>query len=610
MYARILRLLAIFFTYVIIFMIGKIIFMLINANIYSGLTFTEVAEILSNGLSMDCSMAGYLTIIPALLLTVGVWTNRAWIGRSMTVWRYVSVFLALCAIGLDAVLYGYWNFKLDTTPVFYFLTSPSSALASVSVWVPLAGIVVVCLLTWGIGRAAGVFWNSIPNYPVKSGRSRVVTFGIMVVLTAALFIPIRGGFTVSTMNPSAAYFSTEARLNHAAVNPLFSFMYSATHSSDFSHQFRYFSEDELSSYIEYLNSPADSTGRIHLLSTTRPDIYVIILESFSSHLLPSMEGEAVAMRLDSIATSGICFTNFYASSFRTDRAIPAILSGYPAQPSTSVMKFVDKAEHLPSLAAVLRDSAGYRPSYYYGGDINFVNQKAYLVSAGYEKIISDKDFPLSERLSKWGAHDDKVWQKLYNDVTADDSPEPKFRVIQTSSSHEPFEVPYSNPAFSDPRANAFAYADSCMGDFVEKLRDTDRWNNSLLVIVPDHWGAYPQGLTDPLERHHIPMILTGGALNPDVPSNIDIPGSQNDIAATLLGQLGINTEAFPFSHDLLDLSKRHYAFFTEPDFAAYITPNDSIVISLHDESVIYGSDANAAYPKALLQNLYKDLDAR
>lgn len=140
---------------------------------------------------------------------------------------------------------------------------------------------------------------------------------------------------------------------------------------------------------------------IPLLSSDRPDIYIILLESFSSHLFPSLGGEPVALKLDSVARTGLLFKNFYANSFRTDRGIPAVLSAYPGQPTTSIMKFVDKTENLPSLSKELKDSKGYRNEYYYGGDANFTNMKAYLVSAGFDRIISDKDFPISQKMSKW-----------------------------------------------------------------------------------------------------------------------------------------------------------------------------------------------------------------
>ena len=96
------------------------------------------------------------------------------------------------------------------------------------------------------------------------------------------------------------------------------------------------------------------------------------------------------------------FTNFYANSFRTDRGLVSIMSGYPGQPNTPIMKFVSKTENLPSFPRRMKEEGGYSSTYYYGGDANFTNMKAYLVNAGFDRIISDVDFPVSKRLSKWG----------------------------------------------------------------------------------------------------------------------------------------------------------------------------------------------------------------
>lgn len=68
------------------------------------------------------------------------------------------------------------------------------------------------------------------------------------------------------------------------------------------------------------------------------------------------------------------FANAYASGYRTDRAIPAVVSGFPAQPTISVMKYVDKAAHLPSIPRQLAP-LGYRSTYYYGGDADFTNMR-------------------------------------------------------------------------------------------------------------------------------------------------------------------------------------------------------------------------------------------
>ena len=62
------------------------------------------------------------------------------------------------------------------------------------------------------------------------------------------------------------------------------------------------------------------------------------------------------------------------------------------------------------------------------------------MSSGFESIVSDQDFSVSERLSKWGAHDHLVFNRLLEDIKAEaadttmaDNARPFYRVLQTSS---------------------------------------------------------------------------------------------------------------------------------------------------------------------------------
>ncbi len=607
-----LRILAFFGIYLLIFILLKPVFMAVYSSVMGDISAADRFNVIWHGLPMDCSMAGYFTIIPALLTIAGIWTDS----RALRVANQVYIAFSAALISIvtvsDLALYGYWNFRLDTTPFFYFFSSPASALASVSTWTAILGFVVCILLAVALYFMIGLTAGRVrPSAAIRSIRSTIAT----VVLTAFLFIPIRGSFTVSTMNLSRSYFSANQRLNHAAINPLFSLMYSATHQSDFSSQFRYFDDDRARDIFAGLSSPSGilTDTVAPLFTIDKPDIYIIILESFSAHLMSSLGGEPIATGLDSIASNGLLFSNFYASGARTDRAIPAILSAFPAQPTTSLMKFAKKIEHAPSLPRVLRDSLGYDMAYYYGGDANFTNMLAYLVSSGFDRIVSDKDFPVSKRTSKWGAHDHIVFERVWDDIMADTTgnDRPVLRVVQTSSSHEPFEVPYSDPRFSDsPRKNAFAYADRSLTAFIDSLSASPLWERSVVIITPDHYGVYPEHLDDPLARHHVPLVITGGAVNRE-PAVIGTTGDQTAIASTLLSALGTDDSAFAFSHDLFDPSASDYAFFSEPGMAAFVTPTDTVAINLDtDTPVIYSgpaSDAAADKCKAILQIIYDTL---
>lgn len=597
---------------------AKVFFMLFNPAVYSGIGFGNYMAVIGAGLKMDRTVAAYFTMPLLLILIAGMFTNSTrCVNRWLKGWYWLTSVLLCLSFVADTVLYSYWGFKLDTTPVFYFMSSPASAMASASVWQIIGAIAAVALLSFAVYRFIRLLTPEFAGQPYPpSTKDSIKRSGVLFFLLALLFIPVRGGVTVSTMNLSAVYFSDDSRLNHAAVNPFFSFLYSATHSDNFATAFPFFPDEEAERIFADATKtlPAETPDSMRVtLRVKHPDIYLIILESFSSHLFPSLGGEPVATGLDSVATSpgALLFSNIYASSFRTDRALTAILSGFTAQPTTSVMKHVSKAETLPSVSASL-NGAGYTSEYFYGGDANFTNMKAYLASAGFSKILSDKDFLISEKLSKWGAHDDLLFERTLGALTPYDPAAPKFRVIQTSSSHEPFEVPWEPAAPDEPReVTAFRFTDAQVTKFINTLHsDSARWNSSLLIIVPDHYGCYPKNLSEK-DAHRIPLIMTGGALS--APRKIySGTGSQTDIAATLLALLGLPHGDFEYSRDLLG-TQSGYAVFSSPNNISIARDSSLLVLGIESDAPVAaeGDTAGLAMPlRAWFQRLYRDISSR
>lgn len=606
-----LKVAVLFVLCIVLFGLQRLVFLCINADALGSHNIAEYLRAFAAGLSLDASIAGYMCSIPLLLSLVSQWCQSRIIRYIECSWLAVCAFLISAITLLDAVLYGYWGFRLDATPIFYFTTSPASAVASATTTQLIVCPLLILALTVGITyimcRITGL---KALHSSSTTRRQRIISTAVHILAIAGLFIVIRGGVTVSTMNLSRAYFSQDRGLNHLAVNPQFSLLYSLTHQGDFDSQFHFMDDNEAARQFALMHSstytPADS-----LLAIDTPDIYIIIAESFSTRLMPSMGGEPIAMRLDSLAGEGLLFTRFYANGFRTDRAIPAILSAFPAQPTTSVMKYVEKAENLPSLPAAL-SARGYDASYYYGGDINFTNMSAYLVSAGFGIIVCDADFPIGSRLSKWGVHDHLLMQRALADIAADSDSRPHLRVIQTSSSHEPFDVPYSNPRLrvADEywsRANAFAYTDSCICDFVARLKASPRWERSLVVIVPDHYGVYPP-LDDLAERHHVPLIIVGGALACPA-RRIDTIGSQVDLAASLLAMLGLPAEQFSFSKNLFDPDACHFAYFTGQGYIGFADTEGTVIYDL-ETNTAQGTVDNCLITRAqaYLQTIYQSLN--
>ena len=370
---RLIGLIKTYILFVCIFILQKPLFILYYSSLYAGTSWTDPFKIIWNGLPLDLSLAGYLTAIPGLFFIASAWTlskalRRIWNGY----YFFIAILLAVIFI-VDIGLYEYWGFRLDATPLFYFFSSPKDALASISIWQVLGGI--VAMILYASLLYVLFLWIQKGIWKrMKLPYRRLSVSGVMLLLTGLLFIPIRGGFTVSTMNTGKVYFSSNQRLNHAAINPAFSLMESLSKQKDFGKQYRFMEAAQADELIKNLVDPSvlDSTAmvpdtlRTTLFKTERPNVIFVILESFSSRLMTTLGGEPdVAVQIDSLAKEGVLFTNFYANSFRTDRGLVAILSGYPAQPTTSIMKYPRKTQNLPAIAGSLRD-AGYRTKYYWG----------------------------------------------------------------------------------------------------------------------------------------------------------------------------------------------------------------------------------------------------
>lgn len=620
-------------TFVVLFVLQKPLFLFLekgSATQPVDNIFTELPAVIWHGLPLDLSMAGYLSVIPGFLSIAVVWLKRELVKPIMNIYFIIASLFITCSFLLNASLYPYWKYPLDSTPLFYFFTSPADAIASVSIWQVILSIVILIVLTIGVWftlRMRGEKRQQYSRYSYGYGgfgsgkrnrfddfdRHRGRTSIILLLLTGLLFLPIRGGITVSTMNTGQAYYSQNAYLNHSAVNPLFSLLESITHQEDFASQYRFMKDKEADKIFATMTSTSDENTYPLLNEATfkkgTPDILIVIMESFASDIMPSMGSyKDVAVCLDSIAQQSILFTRFYANSFRTDRGMVSVLSGYPAQPTTSIMRYPRKTSQLPSIARNLAKYKNYKTTYYYGGDADFCNMRSYLVSQGYQHIISDANFPIEDKLSKWGVPDHILAARMMKDIKAQQNEKrPMLRILQTSSSHEPFEVPYHR--LKDKRLNAFAYTDSVMGAIVREYRKLPRWKNTLIVFVPDHVGGYKENLNDhDRSRYQIPLILAGGAISR--PMKVGIIGSQHDIAATLLGQLGVEHREFTFSKNMMSDATPKFAFFAVNDAFGIVSEENSLIYDNRAKRIVYDKGEkgfNLKRGQAYLQKLYDDL---
>lgn len=112
------------------------------------------------------------------------------------------------------------------------------------------------------------------------------------------------------------------------------------------------------------------------------------------------------------------------------------------------------------------------------------------------------------------------------------------------------------------------------------------------------------------QRHHVPLVFTGGALR-QTGKNIT-PASQADIAATVLGMLGLDHSEFTFSKNLFDLRSPKFAYFVEPELAGIVDEKGYAAINVITGEVVESSGADPAIDKlkAYIQLINNDFENR
>ena len=181
-------------------------------------------------------------------------------------------------------------------------------------------------------------------------------------------------------------------------------------------------------------------------------------------------------------------------------------------------------------------------------------------------------------------------------------------MAQTLSSHEPWNVPYHR--LEDEKLNAFAYTDYSIACMVDSLRQLPQWDNLLVIMIPDHGFLYKQSYDDP-GFFHAPMLWMGGAIRE--PRKMDILMNQSDIPATLLSQMGIRHDEYPWSRNVL--SKTYTYPFVYCNYPAGLLFTDNTGTSIYDISgdvTIVEQPADDGLrvrrAKAILQTSYDQLN--
>lgn len=555
-------------------------------------------------------MAAYLTVFVCLFLIAALFIPFFKKSNIYIIYTGVLLFIQLLLIIIDSESFKAWGTRIDSTPLKY-LATPKEVWASIShlpvIFILIAFIVVYLLLFWLFSK---IISRSIPL--LANNNHRFIEVLLILLFSAVLIIPIRGGFQLSPLNQSSVYFCSNQYANNAAVNASWNFMYSALQINKLNGNFyKYMKDEEADAIVKSLFVAEGKTEQVVVDSgALKPNVIFIVWESFTEKVLnKTVEGKTVIQFFPALLKEGIYFSNCYSSGDRTDKGISAILSSYPALPKGSIVNYPEKTTRLPGLGNIFLEN-GYSTRFYYGGEPEFANIKSYLSAQQFQQLITKADFNAADMNSKWGAHDDRVMKRLVQDISK--MKQPFFTIWLTLSSHEPFETPvpavFNGNDKETKFLNSLHYTDSIVYSFVNELKKMPSWENTIVIISADH-GHYLPITGKRADDYRIPVLWLGGALTKQNVV-IDKTVNQLDMAESLVQQLHFSATSFPFGKNVFDSTSRHCAFFTYNDGIGYVTDSSRILYDNAGKRTVFeegkSDTGHEMTAKALMQKLYSD----
>jgi len=574
------------------FAIDRFIFMFIFHVKLRDIPLPEKLATYYHALRLDLSMTAYLTVIPLLVYTFWYFTNREkvnfnWVRKYNAV---LIILFSLISIG-NFNIYREWGSKLNSRAIEFAILTPGESLASGA-----SSPIFLTISVFLILLAVGFYLNFVLiKRRIELSKTPAWVKPIIAVLLLGFnFLLIRGGTGTAPNSQSMAYFSNNQILNHASLNTEWNLMSSILANSKVNkNPYGYLNQKQAALNVDELYKVEKDTT-LSILKTDKPNVVIFILESFTADLTKTLGNEdGITPNIDSLAKKGILFSQIYATGNRTDKGLIGSLTGFPTLGTGSIVKWPEKMQKIPAISQKLNQE-GYQTSFYYGGESEFDNYKAFVLGHSYHKLTDRKSFDAKNMSSKWGTYDGLVFNKQLND--ANTTKQPFFATILSLTNHEPYSLPTkyrfgTNDNIQKFKSTAF-YTDSCIGSYLTEAKKQAWYKNTLFVFIADHGHPLPKSNHEIYEpqRYHIPLVFFGEVIKDEYRGkNYNQIGSQQDLPATLLAQLRIDSKEFKWSKNLLNPYAKKFAYFSWDNGFGFIDKDHVVTFDNVGKSVLYNS---------------------
>lgn len=351
------------------------------------------------------------------------------------------------------------------------------------------------------------------------------------------------------------------------------------------------------------------------------NIVYVHMESMQNFLMDlNFNGEDVVPNLKQLSKDGMFFSNFYPqiSTGTSSDAEYIMMTGL--LPSNSGTVFVTYPDNkFVSIASLLKEK-NYHTFSMHGNYASMWNRSKVHPNLGYEELIFRDQFVYDEETEKvgLGINDKLFFKQAIDKLTVMEDTYPNyFGTIITLSNHSPFKhndvfdydisVTYQDENKNEEIKTCYLcdtsigdyivsahYADEALGEFLDYINNSDKFNNTLFVFYGDHDAKfshkdinylynydYKTGelkySSDPTYKEYdsidhnlnkkTPLIMwtKNNKLKKKLKGEYKGVMGMYDAMPTLLNMLGIDYK-YTLGHDIFNIKEDNYVVFPNGNF--------------------------------------------
>lgn len=539
------------------------------------------------GLKYDLRLAIFIVLPISLLAWIKPFSlfrspiaRRVWIG-----YLAVAMLTAQSFYILNFGHFAYLHSPLDATAL-RFLENPSTSLLMVwqsypVIWVVLGWLTATVAYAVGIYYLIRYFSKTCVHPLGKRHRALVVVFTGLLMLFG-----MYGKLSWYPLRWSDAFATTHAFASAVTINPI---LYSLTTLKNKQIDFDI---TEVKKYypamVDYLgvDNPDidgfDFTRRrgANKLSVDKPNIVVVILESFASYKT-GLSGNPLdpTPHFDALAQQGIYFKNFFTPTTGTARSVFTAMTGMPDVESVSTST---RNPLVVDQSLIINAFTDYEKLYFIGGSASWGNIRGLLLNNIPKLKLYEEGSYESPRADVWGISDLHLFEEANKVLRQTNTP--FISVIQTSGNHRPYTIlddthdfqldtrnddAVKNHGFASAgEFNSFRFMDYSVGLFMQAARKAPYFDNTIFVFFGDHGIDAPAGRHTPkseeqlkIQSRRVPLVIYAPRLLPTA-KVFSTVASEVDVFPTLAGLAGVTYVNTTIGRDLFDARHDHarYAF--------------------------------------------------